>query len=388
MKYVGTLHNAGKLLIPNGLNAVHLRQYINQYNYNIIEYMNKKPQNAGNRQWNIYQVSNRTYHQQLKETKNSDLTLLCPLNVEGNTSHFYKLQEFVKELINYTFNMGHKNIAIVALNEPFEYLNLDGYFGWCLDIRNGILQSKRPSTPIIIGNEKIKTSTEQHYYSRMITDYIWRLHKNIYIGFQSLGTSASRMKEYFEKAQDNNWKIMDVEFGDECKEINHYDTTKCLNNLKNKFNLELTYDIEGCFLVFPYQKQNAYYNRMSFNFIDNNLNIVKKRKAWNIKNYILSKWKPIKEDKLKIAKYYQKEDFGDSVIDWIQAQLIYQGYLSEDFKNFGTFDVETEEAVIEWQEANGVASTGKISKYHIYRMTEQSPEGMLSAFINLIIYAS
>ena len=311
------------------------------------------------------------------ELSNNYPKIILSLNFDV---HSYKYKEFCKKVLKQFPR--NKNIIVSAANECYEKRGeAEKVYQTSLEVYQA-MQEIGKFYPIAFWNEKIYTSGEISALEKLLND---KKVKDIceYFGFQSLGTSNSKVEKYVKMAKEKGFKGLDIELGT---------ITQSFSEIEYKFKKDKNLGIDDVVILTPGISEK----------LSNNINYpIWKKYALSINGEEKDKYKLInyiqqfktKEEGMKIADEYKFEDKNDKVIDWIQAKLYFANYLSKPII-FGNFDKKTEEAVMSWQEDNNVVVTGVITKYHITLLMDQfidpatkqlNPE---KAFRELMVYAS
>lgn len=289
--------------------------------------------------------------------------------LSANTDTYPNRQNFtnfVKEMVNL-----FKPDVVGAMNEGWEKLrSIEKMENIVIWTAQGIKASIRPDLKICFYNQKIKTSDERNAIAQLVDNEIIKKYCKFF-GFQSLETSPTRLKEYIPFIKGKNFEPVNVELGTK---------TSDFKTIKELFNDGL---VDKIFILTPYISQELANYDENFKKYALSINGNEKEK-YKLIPYI-QKYKT-KEEGMKIANEYRLGDKNDRVIDWIQAQLFYEGHLAHPI-DFGNFNIATEKAVKAWQKANVLAITGVITKYHISVLVERSKDKN-KAFRQLMIYAS
>lgn len=372
--FIGHLHNWQQQNSWNTYNSILIRFGFDEWKYGHIH----------GTDWKKYIYGQHSKRAKLRELIYPNLTYYDWFNLMQHYSLIFlsinfdiypsqsEFIEFTKDIVK-TFKKKYpnKDFILGAGNETQEKRGsaekvmetaIDVYYG----ARNaGILEPK-----ICIYNQKIKTQAEQKCVKQILDDDFIQHYVN-YFGYQSLETSPTKLKEYIPLIKQKGFEPVDVELGTK---------TSDFKTIKELFNDGL---VDKVFILTPYISQElANYDE---NFKNYGLSINgNKKDKYQLISYI-QKYKTSEED-MKIADEYKFGDKNDKVIDWIQAQLFYEGHLAHPI-DFGNFNIATEKAVKAWQKANVLAITGVITKYHISVLVERS-KNPNKTFRQLMIYAS
>lgn len=273
--------------------------------------------------------------------------------------------DFVKEMVNL-----FKPDVVGAMNEGWEKLRsiekMENIVTWTTQ---GIKASTKPDLKICFYNQKIKTSNERNAIAQLVDNEIIKKYCKFF-GFQSLGTSPTRLKEYIPFIKGKNFEPINVEWGT---------ITSDFKTIKELFND----GVDKVFILTPYISQELASYDENFKKYALNINGDEKDK-YKLISYI-QQFKS-EEEGMKIADRYQKGDKDDRCIDLIQDMLKQLKYLQYPI-SFGDFDEKTKQAVLKWQKDNEVEQTGIITKFHIWTMIEQQ-ENPQAKMRQLIIYCS
>lgn len=312
-----------------------------------------------------------TYRKWVELSKNYP-ALILSINFDV---HSYKYKGFVKKVLK-EFPR-NKRIIVAAGNEVYEKRgSAEKVYQTAKEVHEAMQETQR-IYPIAFWNEKIYTSGERSALEKLLND---KRVKDIckYFGFQSLGSSNSKVAKYVKLAKSKGFKGLDIELAT---------LTKPFPEIEYKFNLdkELIDDvvIMGSTIHKKILKYYPIWGKYGHSIIDDQGNITIKDKHKLIK--YVQQFRT-KEKDMRIADKYKLHDENDKVIDWIQAQLYYRGYLAKP-TTFGNFDINTENAVKNWQADHNLVINGVITKYHIFVLVEQS-DNSTKAFRQLMIYAS
>ena len=311
-----------------------------------------------------------TYRKWIELSKNYS-ALILSLNFDV---HSWKYKNFVKKILKYFPR--NKRIIVAAGNETFEKRgSAEKVYQTALEVHEA-MQEIGKFYPIAFWNETIHTRDSA--LEKLLNDS--RV-KEIceYFGFQSLGSSNSKVEKYVKLAKSKGFKCGDFELAT---------LTESFSEIEYKFNWDKKLGIDdvvimGSTVHKKILKDYPIWGKYAHRIIDDQGNIIIRDKHKLIK-YV----QQFREEEMgiEIKDEYGFGDKDDRVIDFIQDMLIQLKYLPKSFVNFGDFDRETEEAVKRWQEGK-VEVTGRVSKFHIWAMIEQqiNPE---SKFRQLFIYAS
>ena len=314
----------------------------------------------------------RPYIQEFADLNEYDL-IAFSLNFDNYPSDF---QKFVTSVINDLYKqfpfLHNKEVIIMAGNEVQEKRGSTAkVFETCFDTKKGIEKSVKSNLPVCGWNQKVRTDTEVKMFNKLLTSDLMKSTCK-YIGIQSL---ESRYLGWgIVKAQLAGFETIDVELGTK---------TSDFNSIKDLFDIDKANQVNKVFIMCPYISQELANYDKNFKKYALSINGDKKDKYKLIK--YIQQFKS-KEEGMKIADEYKLNDKGDRVIDWIQAQLFYEGHLAHPI-DFGNFNIATEKAVKAWQKANVLEITGVITKYHISVLVERSKDKN-KAFRQLMIYAS
>lgn len=314
-----------------------------------------------------------TYRKWIELSKNYP-ALILSINFDV---HSWKYKNFVKKILGYFPR--NKRIIVSAANECYEKRgSAEKVYQTAKEVYQA-MQEIGKFYPIAFWNEKIYTSGEKSAVEKLLND---QRVKDIceYFAFQSLGTTNYSVDKYAKMAKQKGFKRGDFELG---TETSNFDT------IKNKFDLARALGIKDLVVMCPVISINlANYSdiwkkyALAIYYGNNNFSIKNKYK---LINYV-QQFKSEKEG-MKIADDYRLDDKNDRVIDWIQDQLYQRGYLAHPI-DFGNFDKKTEQAVKDWQtDQPKIATSGVITKYHIFVLVEQS-DNSTKVFRQLMIYAS
>lgn len=313
-----------------------------------------------------------TYRKWIELSKNYP-ALILSINFD---THSWKYKNFVKKILKYFPR--NKRIIICAGNETYEKRgSTEKVYQTALEVYQA-MQEIGKFYPIAFWNEKIYTSGEKEALEKLLNDP--RV-KEIceYFGFQSLGTSNSKVDKYVKLAKSKGFKGLDTELAT---------LTKLFSEIEYKFKLDKELGIDDVVIMGStiHKKLSDLYfiwGKYAHAIIDDQGNIIVKDKHKLIKH--IQQFRT-KEEGMKIADRYQKGDKDDRCIDLIQDMLKQLKYLQYPI-NFGDFDEKTKQAVLKWQKDNEVAQNGIVTKFHIWTMIEQqsNPESKMR---QLIIYCS
>jgi len=197
----------------------------------------------------------RAYKQEFEDFNDYDLIFLS-LNFD---TYYLDWHKFVTDVINVLYRnypiLYQKEVIIGAGNEVWEKCrNVDKFIRVVWDTAEGIRNSIKPSLPICMWNQKVRTREEKEVYPIICKNNTIKSCCK-YIGIQSLETSPTTLSWAINGAKLEGYEPIDVELGS--------GESDSFSVIKELFDIDRANQIKKVFLLTPYiSKELSDYNGM------------------------------------------------------------------------------------------------------------------------------
>jgi len=185
----------------------------------------------------------RAYKQEFEDFNDYDLIFLS-LNFD---TYYLDWHKFVTDVINVLYRnypiLYQKEVIIGAGNEVWEKCrNVDKFIRVVWDTAEGIRNSIKPSLPICMWNQKVRTREEKEVYPIICKNNTIKSCCK-YIGIQSLETSPTTLSWAINGATIEGFNVIDTEL---------MTTTDSFSDIKNKFEIDRANCVDKIFIGCPY----------------------------------------------------------------------------------------------------------------------------------------